>query len=231
MPLFYDWTMLLLLPALLLGVLAQSAVQNAFKKYSRVYAHTGQSAYQVARDILDKNGAGNIRIEEITGGGSLSDHYDPKTRTLRLSPKVYSSSSIAALGIAAHEAGHALQHIEGYTLLNMRSAVVPLANIGSQLAFPLVFIGLFLQQPTLAMAGVVVYALAVVFQLLTLPVEINASSRALSALGEGSYLDAQELPQAKKVLNAAAMTYLAATIAAILQLLRLSILANRSSRR
>jgi Zn-dependent membrane protease YugP len=231
MYLLNDSTMLLLIPALLLGFIAQSAIRSTYQKYSKVYSQRGLPAYQVVQMILDANGVHNIAIEEYLKGGTLSDHFDPKTRTLRLSPGVYHSSSIAALGVAAHEAGHAIQHAQGYAPLQLRNSIVPAVSITSNLAFPLVLVGLFLGSYPLAIVGVVAYALAVLFQLITLPVELNASNRAIAILGNGNFLTSDELRGAKSVLNAAAMTYLAAAVSAILQLLRLTLLAGRSRKR
>jgi len=227
---FWDYTFVLIIPPLLLALYAQQKVRNTYKQYSLKSASSRISASKVARQILDSSGAVNVKIEAVRG--NLSDHYDPRKKTLRLSEGVYRSHSIAALGIAAHETGHALQHHSGYFPLQIRNAVYPVANLGSSLAFPLFFIGFIFsrQGPSILMdIGILLFAGAVAFTVLTLPVEFNASRRALAILKEGNYLNKNELQGARKVLSAAALTYLAATAMAAMQLLRLFIL--RGSRR
>lgn len=221
---FYDYTMVLLLPAIALAMYAQAKVQGTFRRYSQVMAKNRLSGAEVARDMLRGSHIHDVRVERTQG--RLSDHYDPRTKTLRLSEAVYSSNSLAALGVAAHEVGHAIQHHAGYGPLKLRSTIVPAATIGSQLAIPLLLAGLFLGLPNLAVIGVMAFSLAVLFQLITLPVEFNASSRAVEALEIGGYLSRDEVGGAKKVLNAAALTYVAATIMAVMQLLRLLILSG-----
>lgn len=219
---YYDWTMLLLIPGILLSLWAQSRVKSAYSKYSRVHASCGMTGAQVAEHMLHSEGVYDVAIEVV--GGNLTDHYDPSTRTLRLSQGVAHSTSLASLGVAAHETGHALQHRDAYAPLVLRTAVVPTVNIGSNLSWPLVVLGLVFSWEPLINIGILLFSLTVLFTLITLPVEFNASSRAMAALGSGGYLTESELPGAKSVLNAAAMTYVAAALSAILQLLRLLVL-------
>jgi len=224
---FYDWTgYLLVIPGLLLAMWAQFAVKSAYSKYAQVRTRSGMTGAEVARRILEQN---NIPVTVTRSpGGQLSDHYDPKAKVIRLSPEVYDGDSIAALGIAAHESGHAIQYDKSYVPIIVRNAILPVAQIGSYLAFPLVLLGIFFSAaPFLVDIGIVLFAAVVLFQLVTLPVEFNASARALDVLEQGQYLDEYELPGARKVLSAAAMTYVAALLVAILQLLRLVLLANR----
>ena len=219
----------LVLPAILLGLWAQSRVQSTYARYSRVRASRNITADQVARMILDMNGLRNIPIQRISG--SLTDHYDPKSGVVRLSDSVYGSPSIAAIGVAAHEVGHAVQHATGYTPMRVRSAIVSVTNIGSTLSMPLILIGLVLNSSELAMTGVLLFSLVAVFQLVTLPVEFNASRRALQTLESRDILSAQELDGARKVLTAAALTYVAALVQSLAQLLRLLILVGGNRRR
>lgn len=225
--LFYDWTFLLLIPALIFGAVAQAKVKSAYSKYSKIRTRSGITAADMVRNLLNY-GAPGTRIERVSG--TLSDHFDPREHVIRLSDGVYDASSIAALGVAAHEAGHAMQYNDSYFPIKLRNAILPVAQVGSWAAFPIVIIGLLFGYADLAYIGVIVYAAVVVFQLITLPVEYNASSRAIQALADGNYLDADELDGARKVLSAAALTYVAATLAAVLSLLRLLLIA-RSSRR
>ncbi|MBE3101718.1 MAG: zinc metallopeptidase [Firmicutes bacterium] len=220
----FDPTYFLLIPAILLAMYAQAKVQSTFNKYSRVAARSGMTGAQVAQELLHSKQIYDVSIEQTNG--RLSDHYDPRSKTLRLSPEVYGSSSLAALGIAAHEVGHAFQHATEYAPLKLRSAIVPVSNIGSQLAFPLLLAGIFLGIPNLALIGVIAFSLAVLFQLITLPVEYNASGRAIESLEIGGYLDRDEIGSTRKVLNAAALTYVAATIMAVMQLVRLLVLSG-----
>ncbi len=205
------------LPGLLLGLWAQARVKGAFKKYSRIATSSGKTGVQVATSILREAGANNVSIEQVAG--QLSDHYDPRSRTLRLSPQVYGSDSIAAAGIAAHEAGHALQHKTGYAPLALRSAIVPTANIGTKLVMPLFFLGFILQMSNLIYAAIFLFTGVILFQLITLPVEFNASSRAKAVLTGSGMISGEEAKGVSAVLNAAAMTYVAAAVAALLQLL------------
>jgi len=222
---FSDYTFFLLIPPLLLALYAQARVKGAYAKYSRIGASSGISGAQMAKEILNLGGAGHVPVEETPG--RLSDHYDPRKKVLRLSAGVYESQSIAALGIAAHEAGHALQHHTGYSPLHLRNSIYPVANLGSALAFPIFLIGFFMSQkgPNILMdIGIFLFAGAVLFTVITLPVEFNASKRAMTLLGERGYLKGQELDGARKVLSAAALTYVAATAMAAMQLLRMFLL-------
>ncbi len=219
--------LLLVLPAIILAFWAQANVQSTFKKYSKVSVH-GMSGYDSARAILDANGLNNVRIERVSG--SLTDHYDPKANVIRLSDSVYSATNAAAVGVAAHEAGHAVQHAVGYTPIKIRSAIIPITNIGSNLAMPLLLLGILFSYPTLAYVGVAAFGLSTIFQLVTLPVEFNASSRAMDALKSGGKLTVEETTAASKVLRAAALTYVAALAVSLANLLRLFSIARRSSR-
>lgn len=219
----------LVLPTILLGLWAQSRVQSTYARYSKVRASRNITADQVARMILDMNGLRNIPIQRIPG--SLTDHYDPKSQVVRLSDSVYGSPSIAAIGVAAHEVGHAVQHAVGYAPMRVRSAIVSVTNIGSTLSMPLILIGLVLNSSGLATTGVALFSLVAIFQLVTLPVEFNASRRALETLESRDILSRQELDGAKSVLTAAALTYVAALVQSLAQLLRLLILVNGSRRR
>lgn len=223
---YYDWTMILVIPGLLLGLYAQFKVKSTFARYSRVRTKSGLTAEQAARALLSRGGSANVTISRVNG--SLTDHYDPRSNTLRLSDTVYGSDSVAAVGVAAHECGHALQEHDGYGLLKLRSALVPVVNIGSSLYLPIFMAGLLFSWEPLQMVGILCFGLTLLFSLVTLPVEINASKRALGML-EG-VLDAEELQGAKAVLSAAALTYLASVISSALQLLRL-ILISRSRNR
>jgi len=226
---YMDSTMLLLIPGLLLSMLASFWVRSAYSKYAKVATRAGATAAQVAERMLRQGGADDVRIERVSG--ELSDHYDPRDRVLRLSDGVYGSTSIAALGIAAHECGHALQHHEEYAALSLRTAIVPTVSITSNMAMPLFFLGLVLSWEPLLWIGILCFTAAVMFSLITLPVEFNASGRALRALQADGYLTDEENAGAKKVLNAAAMTYVAAALSALLQLARLLLLGNSSRRR
>ena len=222
---YFDWTVILMLPGLLLGIWAQSKVNNAYRTYSRVSTKSGVTASEAARRMLWQNGAGDVMIEQT--GGNLTDHYDPRSNVLRLSSGVCHSGSIAALGIAAHEAGHAIQQAENYPFLKLRTWVAPVVNIGASLSWPIFFLGLLFSWQPLMMLGILLFAAVVLFTLITLPVEFDASRRALRMLSEGGYLTQQELGGAKQVLSAAALTYVASFVSAALQLLRLLTLARR----
>ena len=217
---YYDWTMILVIPGLLLGLYAQFKVKSTFDRYSRVRTKSGLTAEAAARMLLSRGGSTNVTISRVNG--SLTDHYDPSSKTLRLSDSVYGSDSVAAVGVAAHECGHALQEHDGYGLLKLRTALVPVVNIGSSLYLPIFMAGLLFSWEPLQMVGILCFGLTLLFSLVTLPVEINASKRALGML-EG-VLDAEELQGAKAVLSAAALTYLASVISSALQLLRLILL-------
>ena len=223
---YYDWTMILVIPGLLLGLYAQFKVKNTFDRYSRVKTKSGLTAEAAARMLLSRGGSTNVTISRVNG--SLTDHYDPSSKTLRLSDSVYGSDSVAAVGVAAHECGHALQEHDGYGLLKLRSALVPVVNIGSSLYLPIFMAGLLFSWEPLQMVGILCFGLTLLFSLVTLPVEINASKRALAMLD--GVLEAEELQGAKAVLSAAALTYLASVISSALQLLRL-ILISRSRNR
>jgi len=224
---FWDWTLILLIPAFLLSLYAQYKVKSTFNRYSQIPSSRGLTGAQAARMVLDGAGLSNVDIE--VGGSTLSDHYDPRTRMLSLSPAVGHSNSLAALGVAAHEAGHALQHAQGYAAFRLRSAIVPMANLGSNLGIILFFVGLvFFRDGLLMNIGIVLFAGAVLFTLVTLPVEFNASRRAVTQLENRSILVGDELSGAKKVLSAAALTYVAAALMAMLQLLRLILISRRS---
>lgn len=230
MPFIYgfDYTYIIyVLPALIFAMWAQYNVQSTFKKYSKVASERGMTGYDAARRILDANGLHHVRIEQVAG--DLTDHYDPKANVIRLSDTVHSVSSVAAVGVAAHEAGHAVQYAEGYSPIKIRTAIIPITRIGSNLAFPLVLLGLLFSAPLLAGIGVILFGAAVLFQLVTLPVEFNASSRAIAALSDSGMSD-EAVGDAKKVLRAAAMTYVAALATAIGNFLRLLTIANRSRR-
>lgn len=221
---YLDWTMLLLIPGLLLGLWAQIKVKSAYAKYGRIATRRGVTAEQVSRDLLSRDGNGNIAIEPIAG--ELTDHYDPGANVLRLSQGVYGHNSIAAIGVAAHECGHAMQDHHDYGPLKLRTAIVPAVNIGSNLYFPIFLLGLVFSWQPLITVGIICFALTFVFSLVTLPVEFNASHRALSMLAQGGYVDEEELRGVKAVLDAAALTYVAAAISSLLQLVRLLLLSR-----
>jgi len=228
---YWDVTYVLVIIGALISAWASFNVNRTYKKYERASNSRGMTGSDCAGRILHRAGINDVRIEHIQG--SLTDHYSPNEKVLRLSDSVYSSASVAALGVAAHECGHAIQHQEGYGPIKLRSLSVPVANIGSKLSWPIVLLGLLMGLPELARVGVILFGLVVLFQLITLPVELNASRRALKVLQEDGILYGDELTGAKKVLTAAALTYVAALFAAILQLLRLLILTEngRSNRR
>lgn len=215
---------ILVLPAIVLSLIAQVKVTSTFSKYNKVRNFRGITGADVARRILDRNGLQSVIIEKTPG--NLTDHYDPKSRILRLSDSVFASTSVAALGVAAHECGHAIQHAQGYVPLKMRHAVYPVVRFSSVLAVPLIIIGLVMSTLGMTYAGIILFSAVVVFQLITLPVEFNASRRALSVLASENYLYEDELKGAKKVLTAAAMTYVASAITSLMQLLRFVLLAN-----
>lgn len=219
---FYDWTMILLIPAILFTLYAQFKVNSTFRKFLEVPAASGRTGAQVARGLLDQNNLSDVPIELTPG--SLSDHYDPRERVLRLSPEVYHGRSLASLGVAAHETGHAVQHAHAYAPLTIRNGIFPIASFGSNLGYILFILGLFLGRGGnfLLDLGIILFSFFVFFTVLTLPVEFNASSRALAMLGDSGYLTrGDELNGARKVLSAAAMTYVASAATAILSLLRM----------
>ncbi len=223
--LYFDPTMILLLPAMLISFWAQAKINSTYNKYSRVRTTNGYTGMQVARMILDEAGLFDVRIEMINT--KLGDHYDPSSRVLRLSPEVYGDTTIAAAGIAAHEVGHAIQHKESYKPLVIRNSIVPVVNFSSSISWILFFIGILLGFKGLTTLGILLFSAVVIFQLITLPVEFNASNRALRILESRGILYGNEIKGAEKVLGAAAMTYVAATLMAISQLIRLIALSNR----
>ena len=227
MPFFYFdyYYLLLVVPALLITVWAQYKVKSTFARYSRVLSSRGISGSRAAEDILRGAGLYDIRVEPVAG--SLTDHYDPRAGVIRLSQDVYGSTSVASIGVAAHEAGHALQHAEHYAPLKLRNAIIPLTNLGSTLSIPLVLIGYFMGAQPLVTAGIVLFSLVAVFQLITLPVEFNASRRAIAIIGQQAMLSSEELQGAKKVLTAAALTYVASLLVSLANLLRLVLLFGR----
>ena len=230
MPYYYgfDWTYLvIILPCMLLSLWASSRVNSTFKKYSTQYSYRRLTGADAARRVLSSNGVHNVRIERVSG--NLTDHFDPKTNVIRLSDSVYDNTSTAAIGVACHEAGHAVQYAQNYGPIKLRAAIVPVTNLGSKLAMPLILIGILLSflgnfSYTLVYVGIACFSLSVVFQLVTLPVEFNASNRAVALLSETGILQQEELQKTKKVLSAAALTYVAAAASSILQLLRLVLL-------
>ncbi len=229
---YFDYTYFVyIVPALIVTMIAQFRVKSTFEKYSRISTAKNMTGAQAASSVAQFGGAPGVQVQRISG--SLTDHFDPRDNTISLSDQVYSSTSIAALGVAAHEAGHAIQHAQGYLPNKIRTVLVPITNFGSRLAVPLIIVGLFLpvQYDFVVNLGIALYSFAVLFQLATLPVEFNASFRAIRALDEAGILYPDELEGAKKVLRAAAMTYLAASFTAIMSLLRLLVLAgNRRGR-
>lgn len=225
---FYDSTYFLVIIGFLLASFASTGVQRAFNKYSKVKSIRHYTGKDAARKILDENGLYDVRVENISG--NLTDHFDPSSNVIRLSESTYNSDSVAAIGVAAHEAGHAVQHATGYVPIKIRNSIVPAVNLCSTIAMPLFIIGLLLGMTGLANIGIILFSGALIFQLVTLPVEFDASHRAIKILDNSAMLDEDELSGAKKVLRAAAMTYVAAVLASALQLLRL-ILLNNSRRR
>ena len=225
----FDWTILLVIPGFLVSLWAQAKVQSTFKKYSKVTTSHGITGYLAARRILDENGLLYVNIELVQG--HLSDHYDPRANVIRLSRDVYYSSSPAAIGVAAHEAGHAIQYAKGYGPIKLRAGLVKITSIGSVAAIPLFFIGLIVASDPLMLAGILLYSAIAFFQLVTLPVEFNASGRALKVLRSSQMLNSDELKASKEVLTAAALTYVAALLTSLLTLLRLLILFGGSNNR
>lgn len=228
-PMFgFDATFILLIPAIILSLYAQFKVQSTFNKFVNVNASSGMTGAEVARRLLDENHLSDVPVELTPG--TLSDHYDPRSRVLRLSPEVYHGRSLASFGVAAHETGHAVQHAHAYFPLTLRNGIFPVANLGSQLGFFLFFIGLFFTQSSfLVDLGIVLFSFFVFFTVLTLPVEFNASNRAMAMLTEGGFLErGSEESGARKVLNAAALTYVAAAATAILQLVRMLLIRGRN---
>ena len=232
---FFDWTYLVLvMPFVLLSLWASSSVNSTFKKYSQQHSRRGITGAQAAERVLRSNGVTGVRIERVSG--NLTDHYDPRTNVIRLSDGVYGSTSTAAIGVACHEAGHAVQYAQSYGPIKLRAAIIPITNIGSKLAMPLILIGVLLAAfENLSFGfvylGIACFGLSLVFQLITLPVEFNASRRALSAIESGELLTEEEQKGARKTLTAAAMTYVAATAVSLAQLLRLILIFGGRRRR
>ena len=228
MPYYYfDWTYLILIPAVILSLWAQSNVNNTFRKYAKVQSRRGSTGAEIARRILDMNGLYQVKVERVAG--NLSDHFDPKTNVVRLSDSTYADTSVGAIGVAAHEVGHAIQHATGYAPIRLRNSIVPAVNICNMLSMPILLVGLLFGSaggifPSLIDVGILLFSATVLFQLITLPVEFNASRRALATLRGQHLLDDQEADGAAKVLRAAALTYVAAAVSSILSLLRLILL-------
>lgn len=225
---------ILVIPAIIFSVWASSRVKGTFSKYSKQRIRSGMTGYEAARMILDTNGLFNVQIERVAG--NLTDHFDPRTNVVRLSENVYSGSTSAAVGVAAHECGHAIQHATGYLPIKIRSAIVPLTNFGSKLSIPLVVLGIVLSYSSayfinIAYIGVALFSLCALFQLVTLPTEYNASNRAIRALENCGRLTTEEIAGAKKVLSAAALTYVAALTVSLMQLLQLLLRVRRNDRR
>lgn len=228
---YYDPTYFLVLIGVVLSLLASARVKGTFNKYSRMRNSRGMTGAQAAQEVLRSAGIFDVRVEHVSG--NLTDHYDPRTKVLRLSDTVYGQNSVAAVGVAAHECGHAIQHAHGYGPLKLRSVLVPVANFGAQIAWPLILVGLLINSESswfIIQTGILAFSLSVLFQLVTLPVEFNASGRAIRILADTGMMYGEEIVAAKKVLNAAALTYVAGAAASILQLLRL-ILLTRGRRR
>ncbi len=225
---YYDATYILVIAAFFLTLFASFGVNSTFKKYNEVYSSRGITAAEAARKILDANGLYNIRIEHVSG--NLTDHFSPKEGVIRLSDATYNSASVAAIGVAAHECGHAIQHQTGYVPIKIRNGIVPVVNVSNALSMPLFILGLILSIGPLAMAGALLFGMVLVFQLVTLPTETNASRRAMKTLDEMAILEGEELNGARKTLTAAAMTYVAAVASTALQFLRLVMIANRRRR-
>lgn len=226
----FDWTYILLIIGMIASGIASAKVSSTFKKYAKYPSSTGMTGAEAARQILYSEGITDVAIEHIPG--DLTDHYNPSTKTVNLSDATYGSTSVAAVGVAAHECGHVIQHHTGYAPLNLRTALVPVANIGSKIGIPVIFLGmLFGTNMTLIRAGIIVFSFGVLFQIVTLPVEFDASSRALKLLGSLGILNPEEVKDSRKVLGAAAMTYVASAFASILSLLRLVLIFGGGRRR
>lgn len=224
-PMYFDPTYFLVIIGAAICLLASARVKSTFAKYSRMRNHLGMTGAEAAQRVLNGAGIYDVRIERVPG--NTTDHYDPRNKVLRLSDATYGQTSVAAVGVAAHECGHAIQHARGYAPLQLRSALVPIANFGSMIAWPLIFIGLFFNSRSSMLMiniGILAFSLAVLFQIVTLPVEYNASGRAVRILAETGLMQGEEIVAAKKVLNAAALTYVASAAASILQLLRIILL-------
>ncbi|MEF9952513.1 MAG: zinc metallopeptidase [Clostridium sp.] len=227
MYMFFSPTYIIIVPAILLTLYAQFKVQSTFKKYLGVPSRNGDTGYAVARKLLDSKGLYSVPIE--VSGGRLSDHYDPMSRTIRLSEDVYYGSSIASISVAAHETGHAIQHAENYSPLMIRHSLFKVANIGSSLSWVFILLGMIFTSSNLILFGIIFFTAAVAFQVITLPVEFNASARALNLLESSNILYREEVQESKKVLSAAALTYVAAALTSILELARLLLIYNRNN--
>lgn len=225
---FYDSTYILVILAAVISLIASARVKSTYAKYSRVLSVRGITAEQAAEQILHGAGIGQVPVMQVAG--NLTDHYDPRSQTLALSQTVYGSNSVAAIGVAAHECGHAIQDAENYTPIRIRNSIVPVVNFGSKLSWPLMLLGLIMSYDPLILAGIWMFGLVVAFQVITLPVEFNASRRAVRILEERGILGSEELKGAKKVLSAAAMTYVAAAVGSLLQLARLLLIRNSRRR-
>ena len=220
-----SYYLILVLPAIIFSLIAQRRVNSAFDTYSRVYSRRGITGADAARAVLRLSGITNVQIERVSG--ELTDHFDPRTNTIRLSQNVYDTATVAAIGVAAHEAGHAVQYAHSYFPIRVRAAIIPITQFGSSAAMPLIFIGMFLNTSLLIDLGLIFFFTSVVFQLVTLPVEFNASNRAIEAIAEAGLLYEDELPGARKTLSAAALTYVAALMVALAQFLRLLMIFGR----
>lgn len=219
---FYDPTFIILIPAIILSLWAQSRVTSTFNKYSKVNNRSGMTGADIARRILNLNGLTNVKVERVSG--NLTDHYDPRENVVRLSDSTFASQSVGAIGVAAHEVGHAIQHATGYSAIRIRNAIVPAVNFCNMLSMPILLIGLLISATGLVDLGIIFFSATVLFQLITLPVEFNASKRAIATLEDNGMLIGEELSGAKKVLSAAAMTYVAAAVSSILSLIRILLL-------
>lgn len=228
-PMFYfDPTYILVIIGVIICLLASARMRSTFQKYARVRSHSGMTGREAAEEVLRRAGIYDVRVERVAG--NLTDHYDPRSKVLRLSDATYGSNSIAAVGVAAHECGHAIQHAQGYVPLKIRGSLVPVANLGSAIAWPLILLGLLFTGESSALflnLGILAFSLAVLFQIVTLPVEFNASKRAIRILGSSGIMYPEEVQDTKKVLSAAALTYVAGAAASVLQLLRIVLLAGR----
>lgn len=230
-PMYFDPTYILVLAGVAISMMASAKMRSTFQRYSRVRSRSGMTGREAAERLLKSQGIYDVRVEHVSG--SLTDHFDPRNKVLRLSDATYNSASVAAIGVAAHECGHAVQHAKGYTPLSIRSALVPVVNFGSAVSWPLIFAGLLINSRSAVMMlnlGILAFSLSVLFQIVTLPVEFNASNRALRILGDTGMLYPDEVRDTRKVLTAAALTYVAGAAAAILQLLRLLLITNSRRR-
>ncbi len=221
-PFFDYYYLILIIPAMIIAGLAQANISSTYAKYRTQHSRRGMTGADVARAILRENGLSEVYVTNVSG--HLTDHYDPRDKTVRLSDSVYNSTSIAAIGVAAHEVGHAIQHANAYLPLTIRNAVIPVTNIGTKISIPLIIAGVIFSSQSLIDIGIIAFSFMVIFQFVTLPVEFNASSRAVRILSDTGILEHDEVPKARKVLSAAAMTYVAALIVSIAQLLRLILL-------